>query len=357
MESIIDCNSIIIDDIEMPDILPQCHNIKKIIFTDVFNQQIKYDILPPNLEIIVLGKSYHQPIDLLSLPVSLTGLFIGEDNLMDRRDNIIVKTDSGYEYQMSHFNNEMISNFDNSEPLINSIVFGYMFNKPIMPDTLSIYLTEIYFGKSFNCQLFVHSLPPNLVLLSFGDNYDQPINPDVLPSSLQYLFFGNNFNQLIKSNVLPINLRYLSFGDKYNQPLDILPSSLRTIVFGDNFNQDIIPGILPEKLFSIVFGKGYQKEFTKNSLPSGLLYLTVDKDYPHQLGDNLPKYLFSVNYGNSQSKNLELEMSNLDYDYDFNEMLQTISSEDASINYCHQIIKSFIIILLFYSCLIIFGYL
>ena len=114
---------------------------------------------------------------------------------------------------------------------VHTIKFPYNFNQPINKDNLPPLVQTLIFGDSFNKP--VDNLPTSVHTLTFGWMFDQPI--DNLPASVQTLIFGYRFNQPVDN--LPASVQTLTFGFWFNQLVDHLPSSLTTLTFGLCFNQ------------------------------------------------------------------------------------------------------------------------
>jgi hypothetical protein len=146
-----------------------------------FNQPIKKNNLPPNVQRIEFGWHFNQPISQDSLPENLTHLSFG-------------------------------SNFD----------------QPINRGSLPNSLTHLSFDYSFNQPISEGTLPVNLTYLSFGYCFRQPISEDMLPNSLTHLTVGSLFNQSL--DMLPANLTHLSIENPdYSKTLNNLPCSLKIL--------------------------------------------------------------------------------------------------------------------------------
>lgn len=153
----------------------------------IYYMRSKFDmridnVLPDNLQFLVLGWSFNKPVD--NLPITLI-----------------------------------------------EIRFGYKFNQLV--DNLPFNLKKISFGFSFN-QL-INNLPNSIKTIIVGKLFNQPI--DDLPNSLEQLELGSLFDHPI--NNLPISLLNLKILSKYHRH-DIyqLPKKLNNITFVDVNNDD-----------------------------------------------------------------------------------------------------------------------
>ena len=76
------------------------------------------------------------------------------------------------------------------------------------------------------------TLPPSLQSLTFGFHFDKSLKGVTLPSSLQNLTFWENFNQNLQKATLPSSLPNLTFGENLSKGFQgvSLPSSLESLI-------------------------------------------------------------------------------------------------------------------------------
>ena len=159
-----------LQDLNSSELVPFIGQIKRIRFTDNFNEPITDEMLPLGLTHLEFGEHFNQPVD--NLPQSLTHL-----------------------------------------------TFGRRFNQPV--DNLPQSLTHLTFGTRFDRP--VDNLPQSLTHLTFGDGFDQPV--DNLPQSLTHLTFRRYYRPI---NNLPQGLVYLRLSRTYRWDLPALPPTLGT---------------------------------------------------------------------------------------------------------------------------------
>ena len=158
------------------------------------------------------------------------------------------------------------------------LIFGAVFNQPILPGMLPPNLTDLTFGRDFNFPIGIDVLPTHLKRLTFGVYFDSDV---IFPPELEYLTFGSRFNQPIRK--LPLTLKHLVFGIQFDQYIVVgmLPTCLLLLTFGNMFNKPISPGVLPDNLQILIFGNTFNQQL--KSLPSCLKQLTFGSDFDQQL--------------------------------------------------------------------------
>ena len=240
-----------------------------------------------NIHKLTIDKSFGPPIELNSLPQSLTHLTLSGDFNQQIGLNILPQT-------LTH------------------LTLSGDFNQPIGLNILPQTLTHLTFGGNFNQQIGLNVLPPYLThltlynynyslviniegsiksilpqsLISLYLNTDQPIDQGTFLNiqSLTYLTLGDNFDHSLAQDVLPQSLTHLTFGQSFNQPigLNVLPQSLTHLTFGNSFNEALAQGVLPQSLTHLTFGHGFNHSIDQGSLPSNLIFLSFDPDFDNK---------------------------------------------------------------------------
>ncbi|EGC35269.1 hypothetical protein DICPUDRAFT_17674, partial [Dictyostelium purpureum] len=243
---------------------------------------------------------------------------------------------------------------------LKTIVFGPLYNQPILPGLLPPSLTLISFGYSFQQNIQNNTIPKSVTHMYFNLNYsgiiyqvldhcttleykvmkardlldipkycqtlefinfNEHIHPNVIPPSVTKINFGNRFNLPLGLNSLPPNLRSLSFNKNYSQRIPFLSSTLTELTMGDyppiswplsitklKFGQfyNSTMHLLPRSLthldiseFSIIYDN-YNVSFQPYSLPKNLTSLTLGDYYTQVIPKNaLPDTLLSLTLGSN----------------------------------------------------------
>ena len=136
-----------------------------------FNRRITKNILPDNLELLLLGDNHNCVIKPNVLPKNLKTLYLGES----------------YNYEITH---------------------------DIFPPNLEF----LHVGHKYNYKLLSNSLPSKLIQLVLGIEYDQEITENVLPNTLEILTLDSAYSHIFNENVLPKSLHTLEiYGSKKNE--------------------------------------------------------------------------------------------------------------------------------------------
>jgi len=119
--------------------------------------------------------------------------------------------------------------------------------------------------------------PASLETIEFGYYFNKPVDQLHLPASLKTLFLGVTFNRPVDQLVLPDTLTTLRFGRTFNQRVDDLrlPASLTSLTFGDEFNQPVDNLVLPASLVHLEFGCRFAQSIKRLRLPPSLRELTA----------------------------------------------------------------------------------
>ncbi|EGC37657.1 hypothetical protein DICPUDRAFT_76758 [Dictyostelium purpureum] len=157
--------------------------------------------------------------------------------------------------------------------------------------------------------------------------YNQQLLPNMLPSSLTSLTFSfsSNFDNggtPLTENIFPSSLTHLDLGDSFNQPIGANTISglcLKTLVLGSSFNQEIIEGSLPPNLQELEI-----RNFRYDKFPINVSKYTtvVCKNYYTQF-EKSPQSLYNLKFKilNEPLKALSLQnksnLESLDLGFNF----------------------------------------
>lgn len=202
--------------------------LKKLTFSDKFNQPIPAGVLPDALESLCLGKFFDQPLTVGSLPASLTFLNLGRS-----------------------------------------------FKQPLQPGILSPKLTKLMLPDHFNHKHSLGILPASLLCLQLGEYFTQRLEPGDLPSSITHLRMGSYFNYELPPGVIPASVIKLELSEKFNQPLvpGCFPDTLHSMALGCDYNHAIAPCVLPMGLKYLALSDKFDKSLD-DVLPAGLVKLS-----------------------------------------------------------------------------------
>ncbi len=300
-------------------------SITSLKFGNQFSQTI--DELPPQLEILVIGKSMKC---IATFPNSLKDLKICCSDKVSKFPTHLEILEIGSQYQyvlkilpkslqrLCVFSGKYLRELPH---MLTALKVHYQLGNTKLPDSLTFLdiggqrcenlvlppnLKYLYLGKFFTKSLGIlpNSLrvinavglvdrliiPENVTCLSLGNNFDQPLD---LPPNLRNLRIGNNFDQPLD---LPSNLRYLRIGNNFDQPLN-LPKRLKYLYLGDKFNQ---PLSLPQKLQVVEIGDHFNQPF--ETIPRSLLRLKLGNNFVGSLL-MLPKHLECLKLGKNFNTN------------------------------------------------------
>lgn len=182
-----------------------------------FNQPIAS--LPPNLQKLVLGDHFNQPLQLQSSKLKI----------IEFSDNSVFNSD-----------------FDLHATCVETVEFGVtsQFNQiPVFPKTIK----SIAYGLDFD-QFVIY--PEGLVELIFGDSFDQPL---ALPTTLEILGVGELYMEPLTN--LPASIKSLRLPGQYSYPITQFPPDIVDLQFGD-YNHPINFETL-KKLYSLDVGDLY----------------------------------------------------------------------------------------------------
>ncbi|EFA80469.1 hypothetical protein PPL_07304 [Heterostelium album PN500] len=141
-------------------------------------------------------------------------------------------------------------------------------------------IQSITFGYYFNRPLHVLNLPVNLTYLQLGASFNQRIAPNTLPTTLKTLIFKDYHSKLdfpFEIGSLPASLTTLKLAS-YSHPIEvgILPFGLKNLVFSDNFNHPLTGSILPPGLTTLKLGYSFQCQV---DLPQSLTRLSLEQSF------------------------------------------------------------------------------
>ncbi|KYQ89317.1 hypothetical protein DLAC_09976 [Tieghemostelium lacteum] len=174
--------------------------------SDGFNKPLKEGDLPHGLLYLDLGLQYDTPLDVGSIPNTVTHLKLGD----------VFNKDIGE----GHIPNSVIH-----------LSLGISFNRYLWPGQIPSSVQTLIMSKMFNMELGVGTLPSSLTDLRFGTNYNHPLVPKELPQGLKKLEFGYYFDQELHRGVLPDSLTHLIIQEKFSKTLSAnrLPSKLKSL--------------------------------------------------------------------------------------------------------------------------------
>ena len=177
---------------------------------------------------------------------------------------------------------------------LTKIVFGYMFNQPILFLKNLHNLRYLTFGACFNqkicssteslngdsinkTKLEIQSyLPPNLKHLHFDEHFNQVIDPIANLVHLTHLSFGYDFNQSINPIRDLLKLKELVFGFEFDQPIVDLPHSITHLRIGSKALSKVIN--LPKSLEKLTLPR-----YKNNGIPLNE-YIRSRKDFAIEAG-------------------------------------------------------------------------
>ncbi|AZL89650.1 F-box and FNIP repeat-containing protein [Megavirus baoshan] len=287
--------------------------LKYLKFGQAFNQTIK-DNLPDNLETLIVDLQFDQsiqdalPLTLKNLelhnvtdisnclPNGLEKLVINHHNL---NGDICKHLPTGLKSLTINSNSyvEISGNLPVNIEYLNLRLLQSQLRDNIIPPNVKYLVLDGPYNESI-----IKYIPSSVVKLELLS--DDSIDISGLGSSIEYLRLSNEFNGDINERI-PANVKELVFGFSFNSSIhNSLPKGLKRITFGNLFNQDICCEDMPESLEYIKFGEKFNQDINKRltkltNLTSLIFGDGFDKDI-----QGLPKSLIHLEFGNKFNRKI-----------------------------------------------------
>ncbi|KYQ91098.1 hypothetical protein DLAC_08004 [Tieghemostelium lacteum] len=308
-------------------------NLKKLVFTSIFNQEIRDDTFPPSITYLDLGVSFNYNISIDILPPNLQHLILGNSfnssvlslptSLVTLHLPSFTPPDLGiYPVALQELKLQNLKCINSIGLLSNLIKLELkQFDEDLAEGVLPLTLQELILPK-FSKVLHPGSIPHSVTHLTLYF-YHTINNSCALPLSLKSLVLVNQNQALIPSTILNDHKfeRLLARFSLHNiRSIDQLPNTLKYLELGMNAICEISEGVLPETLEEIVFtsyfDQAYNKRLYTNPIFVHLKNLRILKtcwQVKETLEDNLPEglkefHLTTIDYDLLQSlpKGLEI---------------------------------------------------
>ncbi|KAF2077767.1 hypothetical protein CYY_000954, partial [Polysphondylium violaceum] len=280
-------------------------SITEIKFGYHFNQDLSTISFPPNLKYLSFGDSFDKPLD--SLPAGLKFLQFQVLNphsaqslasIPDSVDHLSIK----HAFLDSDSDDE--DDNDDYSPPSNPLL--------VIPDCIKFLKLGVYIEnvklplnlKSITCH---HScLGENKLKTSekkVRETIDTTLSLENIDPSIKLnINTTGSFDRLINPNSLIDNIKSISFGTNFNQvlPKNSLPPSVEFLKFGFCYDQQFQIGNISSSVTQLELGTEYDKSL-KGILPNGLKKLIIKSGFYHKdMLDWLPKSLEYLELGNDE---------------------------------------------------------
>jgi hypothetical protein len=162
--------SLIVDRRDQLDRVRQLLDVREIIFSDDFDEELERSDIPSSILHLTFGRAFDRRLVEGLLPTGLIDLTFTDDSCFNQRlDPNVLPTS------------------------LCRLTFGEAFNQPITEASVLLSsLEQLFLGYNFNHPLTPRTLTHLLLLqgLNLGDSYDHPLAVGLLPTSLRSLFFN-----------------------------------------------------------------------------------------------------------------------------------------------------------------------
>ncbi|KAF2069319.1 hypothetical protein CYY_009365, partial [Polysphondylium violaceum] len=287
-------------------------SITEINFGDGFNQDLSTISFPPNLKYLSFGYSFDKPLDNLPTGLKFLNFKVLHSaqslaSIPDSVDHLSIKydfldSDSDVEDELN--NDDEDDNDDSlspSNPLlvipecIKFLKLGVSIENVKLPLNL----------KSITCHHIC--LGENKLKTSekkVSETIDTTLSLENIDPSIKLnINTTGSFDKLINPNSLIDNIKSISFGTNFNQvfPKNSLPPSVEYLKFGFYYDQQFQIGSISSSVTQLELGTEYDKSL-KGILPNGLKKLVIKKGFYHKdMLDWLPKSLEYLELGNDET--------------------------------------------------------
>jgi hypothetical protein len=199
-------------------------SVKELEFGHNFNHSIN-GFLPLQLEHLMLGYMFNQPLNSCTFPETLRDLYFEHSFNHPLSFRILPKN-----LRLLSLSND----FDQVDLVLpqnlDDLFLNYLTEQKIMKQIINIRninLKNYWSSYEFNELLTEHSLPDTIKSINMDWNYNKPISKKSLPANLYFLGLGPAFRQPIMLKDLPESLQILGISRQYRLPLNYLEEKFK----------------------------------------------------------------------------------------------------------------------------------
>ncbi|KAF2068442.1 hypothetical protein CYY_010232, partial [Polysphondylium violaceum] len=284
-------------------------SITEINFGYNFNQDLSTVSFPPNLKYLSFGDSFDKPLD--SLPTGLK--FLNFKVLNPHSAQSLVSIPDSVDHLSIKYACLDLDSDDDEDEMSDDIYLPPSNPLLVIPDCikflkLGVSIVNVKLPPNLKSITCLHSCLGEKKLKTSEKKVRETIDTtlsleNIDPSIKLNINTSGSFDRLINPNSLIDNIKSISFGTKFNQvlPKNSLPPSVEFLKFGFYYDQQFQIGSISSCVTQLELGAEYDKSL-RGILPNGLKKLIIKSGFYHKdMLDWLPKSLEYLELGNDET--------------------------------------------------------